>query len=125
MSVKFRRLGATFIDCICIHYIIYFFGLIMEPLIKDNIYIRLCLSITLLIFDVLVFLRKDVIFGYESIGKKIMKLKIYDIDGNRLTDKKLLIDRVRHSLWPFCLYPFMILIDNRSVGDKKMKTRVE
>ncbi len=58
-----------------------------------------------------VFLRKDIIFGYESIGKKLMRLKIYDKNNERLTNKKQLIDRTFHSLWTFHIYIFMILIN--------------
>ena len=60
------------------------------------------------------------IFSYESIGKKkIMGLKIYDENGKRIKNKKILTDRVYYSLSTFHIYMFMILANNKSTGDKK------
>lgn len=72
------------------------------------------------------FLRKDTLFGYESIGKKLMRLKIYDLSNNeRVKNKKKLIDRNFYSFCSLPIYAFMILINNQSVGDKEMKTTVK
>ncbi len=54
-----------------------------------------------------------------------MRLRIYNTDGSELKDKKKLIDRVFQSLSTANLYPFMILINNRSNGDKKIGTEVK
>ncbi len=70
-------------------------------------------------------LRKNIIFGYESIGKKVMGLKIYDENEKRIKNNKILMDRVYYSLPTFHIYMFMILANNKSTGDKKMKTTVK
>ena len=54
-----------------------------------------------------------------------MRLRIYNMDSSQVRDKKKLIDRFFKSLSTFHLYPFMILIDNKSTGDRKISTEVK
>ncbi len=70
------------------------------------------------------FIRKDCIFGYESVGKKLMFLKIYN-DDKRVIDKNLLLKRNKSSVWSSFYYPFMILFNNKSKGDKIYNTEVK
>jgi len=130
MSLKLRRLLATCIDyCVIIYPISYFSEFLKKTIsivIQNKFICDMLIGIIFLVLLFSLFIRKDTLFGYESIGKKIMKLKIYDKEGSRIKDKRLLIDRVFRSCnLYFPLYPFMILFDNKSEGDKKMETRVK
>lgn len=85
---------------------------------------RIILS-TIGLFIVISFLLyKDCIIGYESIGKKLMHLKIYQ-NNKRITDKKILLERNEATIVGFPLYPFMILIKNKSFGDLEYNTEVK
>lgn len=122
MLLKIRRFLAVYIDFVIIFYLCYYPFYILD--IFDNIYYSIFLSSCFLVLFFNIFLIKDCIFGYESIGKKIMFLKIYH-NGDVLKDKKILKDRVYFSIWNFPIYPFMILINNKSSGDNKFGTIVK
>lgn len=124
MVLKIRRLVASYIDYNIIFYTCYYLAKIIEPIISGNIFLKILFSIAFIFIGFNLFLRKDIIFGYESIGKKITGLKIYDENGKRVTNKKQLIDRIYHSVWTFHIYIFMILINNKSSGDKTIGTEV-
>ena len=123
MGIKIRRLIAVCIDFVIIFFGSYYFC-VFWSLFSENIFFHFFLSMVGFFLFINIFLRKDVILGYESIGKKLMRLKIYDENNNRLKDKKILVDRIYHSRWTFNIYIFMILINNKSSGDYKMKTTV-
>lgn len=122
MLLKIRRFVAIYIDFVIIFYLCYYPFYILD--IFNNIYYSIFLSSCALVLFFNIFLMKDCILGYESIGKKIMFLKIYHND-DVLKDKKILKDRVYFSIWNFPIYPFMILINNKSSGDNKLGTIVK
>ena len=122
MLLKIRRFLAIYIDFVIIFYLCYYLFHILD--IFDNIYYSIFLSSCALVLFFNIFLLKDCICGYESIGKKIMFLKIYYND-DILKDKRILKDRVYFSIWNFPIYPFMILINNKSSGDNKFGTIVK
>ncbi len=122
MLLKIRRFLAIYIDFVIIFYLCYYLFHILD--IFDNIYYSIFLSTCSLVLFFNIFLMKDCIFGYESIGKKMMFLKIYH-NEDVLKDKKILKDRVYFSIWNFPIYPFMILINNKSSGDNKFGTIVK
>ena len=100
MGVKIRRLIAIYIDFNITFYICYFFGEIISLLISENLFLEIIFSIISFIIWFNLFLRKDILFGYESIGKKLMRLKIYNLSNNeRVKNKKRLIDRNFYSFW--------------------------
>ena len=69
MNVKIRRLIATYLDCIIIAWPTCYLGNLLNPMIETNLILYIFLSIVILIIGFNVFLRKDIIFGYSSIGK--------------------------------------------------------
>ena len=83
------------------------------------------LVFVLMILNFLVFLNKDGIFGYNSIGKKIMKLKIFDDNDEIVTNKKILFLRNFESFKYIISYVPMILTKNQSAGDEKYHTYVD
>lgn len=121
--IKIKRLIAIYIDYIIWFYSCYFL-LNANEMLFENIVLKIFFAVVIMLIGFNLFLRKDTIFGYTSIGKKIMRLKIYDEKGEQLTNKKKLLDRVFYSLWPFPIYPIMVLWNNQSNGDKKIKTEV-
>lgn len=121
--VKIKRLIAFYIDYTIGFYVSYFL-LNGNEMLFENMVLKIFFAVIIMLIGFYFFLRKDTIFGYTSIGKKIMKLKIYDEKGEQLTNKRKLIDRVFYSLWLFPLYPIMVLWNNQSRGDTKVKTEV-
>ena len=121
--LKLRRLIAAYIDCLIIFYVscvpLYYIYTLFE-----NLFMNIFTSLLALLIMINLLLRKDCFIGYESIGKKICRLKIYHND-NPIKDKKLLMDRVFYTLWPFVSYPFMVLYNNKSNGDIKCNTEIK
>lgn len=123
MILKIRRLLAIYIDFIIIFSISYF-PLYYISSLFDNKILNMLLGIITIISFIFLFLNKDILIGYESIGKKIMLLKIYQ-NKERISNKKILKDRVFYSAYFFCFYPFMILYNNKSRGDLIFETEVK
>lgn len=123
MKIKIKRLVALYIDYLLIFCISYFPFYYIYKLFNTFLANLFFGSITILLL-INLFLRKDSIIGYESIGKKIMRLKIYK-NNERVTNKKLLKDRVFLSLPSLPFYLFMILFNNKSSGDIKLGTEVK
>lgn len=78
--------------------------------------------ISLVIFVILIIF-KDLFFGSQSIGKKILGLDIVSNDGRSLTSIRLL-KRNFLSLVDFKDYLADIITDQRSFGDLKCNTKV-
>lgn len=127
MNLRDKRIIAvaidTYIYIILLKYSRYIFNMI--PFIENDI-VRLFVSIIWMLLLVFSYSSKDIIFGYESIGKKLMKLQICYEDGTQVKDKRLLFERVFYSLTSLSnLYLIDIIYDEKSVGDKKTKTIVK
>lgn len=125
MKLNIKRFIAFCIDFSLIASICYIFLEIFYPLVLGKVILEfgLGVGICLLLFTLL--LRKDCIFGYESIGKKLMHLKIYNENNERVMDKRILQKRIYYSL--LCLphvNEIMILAGGQSEGDKRMHTIV-
>ena len=125
MIIKVKRLIAMVIDYYIIFYPCWYLLNFIAFLTGDNLVFQFALSLFGFILVCGLFAVKDIIFGYESIGKKIVKLKIYDETGNRLTNKKKLFKRVIYTSLLIPFYIFMILINNKSLGDIIMHTSVK
>lgn len=123
MTLKFRRILAAVID-------FYIIGIILVVPLQfidnyyDNNLVSIIIGVTFILLFIFLYCRKDCIFGIKSIGKRILKLNIYYQD-KIVTDKNLLKNRVRYSFWTLPIYPFHILIDNKSLGDIKSDTQVK
>lgn len=122
MKLKIKRIFAAVID-------FYIIGLalalpleIINYLIGIDI-ISIIIGIAFVLLFIYLYCRKDCIFGYESIGKKLLGLSIYS-KNIRITDKVLLKNRVISTFELLPLYPIDILIDNVSIGDKKYDTEI-
>lgn len=125
MKLSIRRFIAFCIDFSLISCICYLFLEIFYPLVLENVILELMLGISLCLLFFTLLLRKDCIFGYESIGKKLMHLKIYNQSNERVMDKKILQKRIYYNLLCFPhVNGIMILAGCQSDGDQKMHTVV-
>lgn len=125
MKLSIRRFIAFCIDFLLISCICYLILEFFYPLVSGKVILEFVLGIGICLLLFTLFIRKDCIFGYESIGKKIMHLKIYNENNERVMDKKILQKRIYYSL--LCLphvNGIMILAGGQSDGDKKMHTIV-
>lgn len=55
----------------------------------------------------------------------MLNLYIYDENGLKVKNKSLLFKRIFISFFLSGIYPFMILNNNKSIGDYKYKTTVK
>lgn len=124
MLLRLRRLIASYIDIMLISFIIYYPFKLLEILFKNNMVLNIISAILIVVILYILILNKDGIMGYESIGKKIMRLKIYK-DGKRLEDKKILRKRNYLSFWDLPFYVINVLFDNKTEGDIKCNTEVK
>ena len=124
MLLRLRRLIALYLDIMIISFVIYYPYKLLEILFKNNIVLNIISAILIVVILYILILNKDGIIGYESIGKKIMRLKIYK-DEKRLEDKKILRKRNFLSFWDLPFYIINVLFDNKTEGDIKCNTEVK
>ena len=124
MLLRLRRLIASYLDIMIISFVIYYPCKLLEILFKNNIVLNIISAIFIVFILYILILNKDGIIGYESIGKKIMRLKIYK-DEKRLEDKKILRKRNFLSFWDLPFYIINVLFDNKTEGDIKCNTEVK
>ena len=125
MLLRVRRLIAVYLDYVICMYINYPLILISN-LFEDSTYnfISIIIDVICILIFLYTFFHKDCLIGYESIGKKIMRLKIYQNDV-QVHDKNLLLKRVEKTFWSIPIYPFLILINNQTWADKELNTMVK
>ncbi len=121
--MKLRRLIAAIIDFVIIGYIILIPLWVIDQFI-NGIFIDIFIGITGLVAFFNMYIRKDCLIGNNSIGKKIVKLKICQ-NEKELKDQKALIKRNYITFWTIPYYPFMVLYNNKSEGDIKCNTEVK
>ena len=92
MFLRLRRLIASYLDIMLIYFILYYPVKLLVNLFENNMILNIISAILIVVILYILILNKDGIIGYESIGKKIMRLKIYKV-GKRLEDKKMLRKR--------------------------------
>lgn len=122
MFLKLRRIIALYIDYCLIFFTAYYFTKLLS--FFDNKFYNNIIGIISIILLVYLFLKKDCLIGYESIGKKLMFLKIYQ-NGKPVKDKKILTQRIIKTFWTIPFYPFMIIKNNKSEGDIICNTEVK
>ena len=120
MKLKLKRIVAGLIDFLIIISIIIIFEVVN---IKNEMLDIILMSLEA-IFMFFIIPRKDCLFGYESIGKKIMKLGIYK-DNKRVTDKDILRKRTYYALIALPFNIFYILKNNKCIGDEEYNTEVK
>ena len=124
MLLRLRRLIASYLDIMIISFVIYYPCKLLEILFKNNIVLNIISAILIVVILYILILNKDSIIGYESIGKKIMRLKIYKV-GKRLEDKKILRKRNYLNIRDMPFYVINVLVNNKTEGDIKCNTEVK
>ena len=124
MFLRLRRLIASYLDIMLIYFILYYPVKLLVNLFENNMILNIISAILIVVILYILILNKDGIIGYESIGKKIMRLKIYK-DEKRLEDKKILRKRNFLSFWDLPFYIINVLFDNKTEGDIKCNTEVK
>ena len=124
MFLRLRRLIASYLDIMLIYFILYYPVKLLVNLFENNMILNIISAILIVVILYILILNKDSIIGYESIGKKIMRLKIYK-DEKRLEDKKILRKRNFLSFWDLPFYIINVLFDNKTEGDIKCNTEVK
>ena len=127
MSIKIKRLIAFSIDLLPCIILIRELTPTIYHLIPNNNIFQIIFSIIYYFLWGIIICMKDCIFDTKSIGKKVMNLKIVDSHNQTVKNKKILFIRNFYSLFNiyFPLYPYMILIFNKSFGDIKTKLEVK
>lgn len=123
MFLRIRRFIAIYIDLYLSLGICYYQNVIVYNYVSQKLIYALSAILGLFLFAYLI-IKKDCLFGYESIGKKIMFLKIYR-NNERVKDKILLANRIKKTACFFVSYPFMIIYNNKSKGDITYNTEVK
>ena len=123
--MKIKRILADCIDLLGIYLILLFLALTFQPqpYLYSDIINFIILYIPFLIGYVLI-ICKDIIFGHKSLGKRIMKLNVYDKNEQLILSKKTLICRNIVSCWLLPLNILFILLQNKTFGDYVMRTQV-
>lgn len=129
MKIKIKRLISVTIDLTPFVLFVYLTAPIfnVDFFLFDILVIKIVLVIVYYGLLGLAICTKDIIFGYESIGKKIMKLEIVNQDGEKEKNKSILFQRNFYSLFNLYwgLYPYMILFNNKSWGDYKTNLTIK
>lgn len=121
---KIKRILAAYIDIIICFFVFYIPLNLLSVVLASNENLLSILSIIAVIFICITYILKDLAFKNKSLGKKILNLSICDEEGIEITDKILLIKRNVITAFIGSLYPFMILINNKSLGDYIYNTMV-
>lgn len=123
MNLKIRRFIALYIDIIITGYLIVFPIKIACKLVNDNMFLEGLIGICgVILFYYLLFL-KDLTFKNASIGKKLMRLAIYE--DNKIPSKSTLIIRNKISFSQLIFNVYQVLVYGYSKGDVVCKTEVK
>jgi len=115
------RIAAFFIDMTFIMVIMFGAGFLIGI---DRLNNNVVLALGYMCFILLLYFNKDIING-ESIGKKLLRLKIYKIDGGESSKILLFIRNLFLIIW--FLELIVILINNKGkrLGDIITKTEID
>ena len=120
MNDKIKRILAAIIDfyCICFLSSAFIYAFTLGKFSSTPFFITMYLIVFLSLL-----LLKDLAFKSTTIGKRIFKLKIVKTDGTNLT----IFDVIKRNIPIMILLPveaFLIIVNNRRIGDVWAKTSV-
>lgn len=113
-----KRILAFFIDVFVAMILLFVLGLLSNinfPLIMGKIY-----AVILIISTFSLYL-KDIFRG-QSIGKRILKIKVVDFDYNSPNVLQLILRNITLFIWP--VEALLFLLDRPRIGDRIAKTKV-
>lgn len=118
-----RRMIAIIIDMYILGILANMVMYVVNPILFNST-IKTIMIILVLIMYVYLLLHKDSLIGYESIGKKIMRIGIYK-DDERVMDKEVLYKRNKTTLILGIFSIPKIVLMGKSDGDLKYNTEVK
>lgn len=119
MSINARRIIAAVIDFYIICFIV---TVISYTLVFLTMYISFHSFVVCFILTYVLILFRDNIFGNASIGKKLLKIKVVKVNGEKINLITSLKRNILFFLWPVEI--LLIITDNRRLGDMWAKTIV-
>ena len=119
MSVNARRIIAAVID---FHIICFIVTVISYTLVFLTMYISFLSFVVCFILEYMLILFRDNIFGNASIGKKLLKIKVVKVNGEKINLITSLKRNILFFLWPVEI--LLIITDNKRLGDMWAKTIV-
>ena len=118
--MKIKRILSGFVD----FYIDCFLGTIVFNFVAFGEKKFTFVSVSIYIISTLAFIvLKDFTFKNASIGKRIFKLEVVKTDGTKL----MTVDIIKRNISIIVILPveiFLIIIDNRRIGDIWAKTSI-
>lgn len=115
-----KRIVAFLIDHIIICVAFAMLGMV-EVFVKTDFELFWKLYYIFLLAFMFIYFFKDVING-QSIGKRIMKIKVVDLNGNKASLFNLIIRNITILIWP--VEALLLLLDKDRLGDILAKTKV-
>lgn len=119
MSINARRIIAAVIDFYIICFIV---TVISYTLVFLTMYISFHSFVVCFILTYVLILFRDNIFGNASIGKKLLKIKVVKVNGEKINLITSLKRNILFFLWPVEI--LLIITDNKRLGDMWAKTIV-
>ena len=115
-----KRILAFLIDHLIICFAFVFLGMV-EMFVKTDFELFWKLYYIFLLAFMLIYFLKDVING-QSIGKRIMKIKVVDLNENKPSLFNLIVRNITILIWP--VEAIFVLLDKERLGDRLAKTKV-
>ena len=115
-----KRIAAFLIDHIIICFTFAILGMV-EVFVKKDFELFWKLYYIFLLAFMFIYFFKDVING-QSIGNRIMKIKVVDLNGNKASLFNLIIRNITILIWP--VEALLVLLDKERLGDRLAKTKV-
>jgi len=115
-----KRILAFLIDHIIICFAFVMLGMV-QVFVKTDFELFWKLYYIFLLAFMFSYFFKDVING-QSIGKRIMKIKVVDLNGNKPSLFNLIIRNITILIWP--VEALLVLLDKERLGDRLAKTKI-
>lgn len=115
-----KRILAFIIDHVIICFLFILLAMI-EMFVKTDLDLFWKIYYIFLFVFMLIYFFKDVING-QSIGKRIVKIKVVDTAGNKPKLFNLIVRNITILIWP--IEALLILLEKKRLGDRLAKTEV-
>ena len=115
-----KRILAFLIDHLIICFTFVLLGMV-EMFVKTDFELFWKIYYIFLLAFMFIYFFKDVING-QSIGKRIMKIKVVDLNCNKPSLFNLIIRNITILIWP--VEAIFVLLDKERLGDRLAKTKV-
>ena len=115
-----KRILSFLIDHITIWFVFALF-VVVEMFVQKDFELFLNKYYIFLLLFMFIYVFKDVING-QSIGKRILKIKVVDLSGNVPKLPNLIIRNITILIWP--VEAILVLLYKERLGDRLAKTKV-